>query len=917
MARLGRRPPIWLVLALVVVLNVCLLASRPAGAPGKTSRLQALVDGRRRWPSPLQAVLEPSLSPWSPSLPPPSLLSRRTFPFPDPPGPDDAPDGTKWLLLPGLLVYTLLLLGSLGIVSGDYLVPNLASLAGSLGLSDNTAGVTLLAFGNGSPDVFSTYASFTTDAGSLAVGELLGAAMFIVTVVVGSMALIQPFSVHRGPFLRDVGFALAAVALLLLVMRDGELQTWEAGSMVGLYATYVAGVVGGGYFIRWRERRRTGKIRLGSDDGRGADDEDEEARLFGEEQGTSLAASRSLPTQSAGDCRRLTCLAARTSRSAAEYRDEDDMLVLDAANTDPTSPLPQRPISLSAVSFSGPSDLLQPPTPDGGGGSRPALRPSLSQTSIRSAGSAGSTSRAAGQPVRPPAGVRTPSRPGGGAGRPSNRSRRSSNASQMSFDVRRSTFSLLGAVEFRDLVNALKADEAELLDGADGAEVASPFEALKEGLGAGGSPFSGAHYHAHAPHPHGHGRHHAGGSHARTRSLGGGAGGIGAGGSVSAGQALRSPALSRRAIEPPPLTSPTLAGALVSAGTTLSAPGAAGRLSLASEVNPWEQATAPGAGVVPASSGHSSAGTVRPGGRPLASPSSLIGPAGRARSASSAAHYGPSASPLAPPAPAIVLHSTSSTPPAVLLPSAPATPYDLEQPSQPRVSKRRRALHLARLTYHTLCPSLQQLGRKSLVGKLLSILAVPAIFALTVTVCVVDDRGDDDRTETDSTLSSVVDDDDDGRSTKEALLASTTHNHEHNHAGQAAEVTHGRLLDLGEDPSTPHGHDPHHRSSHEAYHHGRGEAHPHPHPQPTAAFTFPDGYSLSVDGGDATPAFAQEDDEADAGGETEAEMCCEESCADVALGFDKWLLAAQCIRQSFPLALAGSYTAWTDACCSS
>lgn len=287
MARLGRRPPIWLVLALVVVLNVCLLAGRPAGTPVKTSRLQALVDGRRRWPSPLQAVIGPS---WraTAAMPEGTGLVRRTFPFPDPPEPDDAPRSARWLLLPGLLVYTLLLLGSLGIVSGDYLVPNLASLAGTLGLSDNTAGVTLLAFGNGSPDVFSTYASFTTDSGSLAVGELLGAAMFIVTVVVGSMALIQPFTVHRGPFLRDVGFALAAVALLLLVMRDGALQTWEAGTMVGLYGTYVAGVVGGGYFIRWRERR-TGQIRLGEDDDLEAGDGSEDARLFNEEEGVSIA----------------------------------------------------------------------------------------------------------------------------------------------------------------------------------------------------------------------------------------------------------------------------------------------------------------------------------------------------------------------------------------------------------------------------------------------------------------------------------------------------------------------------------------------------------------------------------------------------------------------------------------------------
>lgn len=47
-----------------------------------------------------------------------------------------------------------------------------------LGLSESTAGVTFLAFGNGSPDVFSTFAALNGGTLGLAVGELLGAATF-------------------------------------------------------------------------------------------------------------------------------------------------------------------------------------------------------------------------------------------------------------------------------------------------------------------------------------------------------------------------------------------------------------------------------------------------------------------------------------------------------------------------------------------------------------------------------------------------------------------------------------------------------------------------------------------------------------------------------------------------------------------
>ena len=74
-------------------------------------------------------------------------------------------------------------------------------------MSESLTGVTFLAFGNGSPDVFSTFAAMGSNSGSLAVGELIGAACFITAVVAGSMALARPFKVARRSFVRDVGYS--------------------------------------------------------------------------------------------------------------------------------------------------------------------------------------------------------------------------------------------------------------------------------------------------------------------------------------------------------------------------------------------------------------------------------------------------------------------------------------------------------------------------------------------------------------------------------------------------------------------------------------------------------------------------------------------------------------------------------------
>jgi len=160
------------------------------------------------------------------------------------------------LVFVGLLIWLAFLFSTLGISASDFFTPNLATIAQILGLDENVAGVTFLAFGNGSPDLFSTFSAMRADSGSLAVGELLGAATFIVSCVVGSMCIIKPFQVHRKPFLRDVGFFSAAVLLILIILWDGHISRWEAASLVGLYLIYAVVVIIGSWWERKRERRR-------------------------------------------------------------------------------------------------------------------------------------------------------------------------------------------------------------------------------------------------------------------------------------------------------------------------------------------------------------------------------------------------------------------------------------------------------------------------------------------------------------------------------------------------------------------------------------------------------------------------------------------------------------------------------------
>ncbi|KAF2624397.1 sodium/calcium exchanger protein-like protein [Macroventuria anomochaeta] len=155
-----------------------------------------------------------------------------------------------------MTLWLALLFSTIGIAASDFFCVNLSTIASMLGMSESLAGVTLLAFGNGSPDVFSTFAAFRTHAASLAVGELIGAASFITAVVSGSMALIRPFNVARKSFVRDVGFFIVAAGFSMGFIVDGKLHLWEAVSMVAFYLFYVVFVVAWHWWLNQRKARR-------------------------------------------------------------------------------------------------------------------------------------------------------------------------------------------------------------------------------------------------------------------------------------------------------------------------------------------------------------------------------------------------------------------------------------------------------------------------------------------------------------------------------------------------------------------------------------------------------------------------------------------------------------------------------------
>jgi len=144
---------------------------------------------------------------------------------------------------PALALFLIVLFRVLGSTAEEFFSPGLELFSIKLGLPERFAGVTLLALGNGAPDVASTVNAIRNDHKRgylLALGELTGAAMVASTVIVGAVAYISPNPVPcRAAFVRDVVVFIITMLLVFGVFHDGSITPREIWCFVGLYLAYV------------------------------------------------------------------------------------------------------------------------------------------------------------------------------------------------------------------------------------------------------------------------------------------------------------------------------------------------------------------------------------------------------------------------------------------------------------------------------------------------------------------------------------------------------------------------------------------------------------------------------------------------------------------------------------------------------
>ena len=109
--------------------------------------------------------------------------------------------------------FTLLCLFKImGLTADQYFSNILSQISQDVGMPPRLAGVTLLALGNGAPDLSSSVAAVRSGHPHIALGSLIGSVMFVGCVVAGRLISLHEDGVKsRGAQIRDVLALLGAV----------------------------------------------------------------------------------------------------------------------------------------------------------------------------------------------------------------------------------------------------------------------------------------------------------------------------------------------------------------------------------------------------------------------------------------------------------------------------------------------------------------------------------------------------------------------------------------------------------------------------------------------------------------------------------------------------------------------------------
>ncbi|MCF6314351.1 MAG: calcium/sodium antiporter [Verrucomicrobiales bacterium] len=118
------------------------------------------------------------------------------------------------------------------VVGAEWLVRGSAKLAVMMGVSPLVVGLTIVAFGTSSPELFVCLKFNLAGDANAALGNLVGSNICNIGLILGISALIRPLDIKAQLLVRDLPILFVVSAGVIFMLWDGVIEVWEGGILV-------------------------------------------------------------------------------------------------------------------------------------------------------------------------------------------------------------------------------------------------------------------------------------------------------------------------------------------------------------------------------------------------------------------------------------------------------------------------------------------------------------------------------------------------------------------------------------------------------------------------------------------------------------------------------------------------------------
>lgn len=139
------------------------------------------------------------------------------------------------------MTYVLFVAGLVALtLGGEFLVRGASGIARHFRLSPMVIGLTVVGFGTSAPEMLVSVQAALDGQPGIAIGNVLGSNVANILLILGISALIAPLLIPLSKVWRDLGFMLAATAIIWVMLLDGWIGRVNGLILLGGLAVFLA-----------------------------------------------------------------------------------------------------------------------------------------------------------------------------------------------------------------------------------------------------------------------------------------------------------------------------------------------------------------------------------------------------------------------------------------------------------------------------------------------------------------------------------------------------------------------------------------------------------------------------------------------------------------------------------------------------